>query len=278
MYHRPKSLEEALDTLGRGGGRILAGGTDVFPALDGPRLDEAIVDLSRIDSLRGIATVANDIRIGARTTWTDILKADLPRGFGGLKAAAREVGSVQIQNVGTVGGNLCNASPAADGIPPLLALDAAVELVSPVERRVLPLEKFLVGYRATALRPDEILAAILVPQSFASARVAFLKLGARRYLVISIAMIAVSLDVDAAGRVAAARVAVGACSVVAQRLRSLEADLIGARADASLAAVAEPHHLNAISPIDDMRASAAYRRDAALTLVRRALAAAAAEP
>lgn len=278
MYHRPKSLEEALDAVARGGGRLLSGGTDVFPALDGPRLDEAVIDLSQIDSLRGIATAADGIRIGARTTWTDLLKAPLPRGFDGLKAAAREVGSVQIQNVGTIGGNLCNASPAADGIPPLLALDAAVELASPRGRRTLPLESFLTGYRRTARGPDEILAAILVPRTFAQARSAFLKLGARRYLVISIAMVAVALDVDGAGRVAGARVAVGACSAVAQRLRALEADLLGARADASLGEAARAAHLDGLSPIDDVRASAAYRRDAALTLVRRTLAAGAAEP
>jgi len=278
MYHRPKSLEEALDAVARGGGRLLSGGTDVFPALDGPRLDEAVIDLSRIDSLRGIATAADRIRIGARTTWTDLLKAPLPRGFDGLKAAAREVGSVQIQNVGTIGGNLCNASPAADGIPPLLTLDAVVELASPRGRRTLPLESFLTGYRRTARGADEILVAVVVPRTFARARSAFLKLGARRYLVISIAMVAVALDVDGAGRVAGARVAVGACSAVAQRLRALEADLLGARADASLGEAAQAAHLDGLSPIDDVRASAAYRRDAALTLVRRALAIGAAEP
>ena len=142
MYHRPKSLEEALDAVARGGGRLLSGGTDVFPALDGPRLDEAVIDLSRIDSLRGIATAADGIRIGARTTWTDLLRPRCRARFDGLKAAAREVGSVQIQNAGTIGGNLCNASPAADGVPPLLALDAEVELASPRGRRTLPLERF----------------------------------------------------------------------------------------------------------------------------------------
>jgi CO/xanthine dehydrogenase FAD-binding subunit len=172
-----------------------------------------------------------------------------------------------------VAGNLCNAPPAADGVPPLLALDADVELVSRTGTRRLPLRDFIVGNRKTARRPDEMLARVIVPRGLDDARSAFLKLGSRRYLVISIVMVAAVVQVDEAGSVAQARVAVGSCSVVAQRLLALEKDLLGARATVGLGALVSPEHLAPLSPIDDVRATATYRRDAALTLVKRALAA-----
>ena len=138
------------------------------------------------------------LRIAACTTWSEIRDAALPPACDALRAAAAEVGGRQIQNAGTIGGNLCNASPAADGVPPLLALDAAVELASAAGTRRLPLAAFLLGPRRTDRRPGEILTAVLLPEAALAGRSVFLKLGARRHLVISIAMVAVRLDV--AGR------------------------------------------------------------------------------
>lgn len=178
---------------------------------------------------------------------------------------------MQIQNVATLGGNLCNASPAADGAPPLLTLDASVELASQAGSRRLPLARFLLGNRATARRPDEVLTAILIPRTIESGRSTFLKLGARRYLVISITTVAAIVTVDDDGRVAEARVAVGSCSAVARRLPELEQHLVGADARRPLSVLVEARHLAALSPIDDGRASAEYRREAALELTRRAL-------
>ena len=139
---------------------------------------------------------------------------------------------MQIQNAGTIGGNLCNASPAADGVPPLLALDAEVELASAAGTRRLPLAAFLHGPRRTARRPDELLTAVLIPAAATEGRSAFLKLGARRYLVISIAMVAARLA-TADGRVTAAALAVGACGPVATRLPAVEAALVGHPPDPS---------------------------------------------
>src|SRR5262249_12973399 len=156
-----------------------------------------------------------------------LIAASLPPLFDGLKLAAREVGGVQIQNAGTLAGNLCNASPAADGVPALLALDAVVELAGPGGERSLPLERFILGPRRTALQTGELATAIRVPKPRGAARSHFLKLGARKYLVISIVMVAATIEVAADGRVAAAKVAVGACSPVAQRLRMLEMRLAG---------------------------------------------------
>lgn len=277
LYARPGTIEDALALLAQRPWRLLAGGTDVFPAQGNRPFRDDILDLNGIATLRGISRDAAGIRIGARTTWTDIARADLPPAFAALQMAAREVGSVQIQTTGTVAGNLCNASPAADGMPPLLALDAAVELRSTGASRVLPLAEFVLGNRRTALRPGELVTAVLVPGSATAGRSTFLKLGARRYLVISIAMVAARLVVEN-GRVAAAAIAVGACSEVAQRLPRLEAELVGWPADAALAGLVSAAHLAALSPIDDVRASAGYRREAARELVARAIAALVAQP
>src|SRR5262249_31033117 len=156
--------------------------------------------------------------------------------FDALKSAAREVGSIQIQNRGTVAGNLCNASPAADGVPPLLALDAEVELSSREGSRRLSLADFFVGYRKTQRQPNELLTNIWVPRALEEARSVFSKLGARRYLVISISMIAAVILIKER-RIAVARIVVGSCSVNAQRLIALERDLAGANIDDDLDAL-----------------------------------------
>lgn len=250
---------------------VLAGGTDFYPARVGRSITEDILDIAGIAALRGIAETDAGWRVGATTTWSELIETPLPPLFDGLKQAAREVGGRQIQNSGTIAGNICNASPAADGVPPLLALDAEVELASRDGARRLPLASFITGVRTTARGPGELVVALHVPRPSAGARSAFLKLGARRYLVISIAMASVMVEVDG-GRVVAARVAVGACSPVARRLPDLERALIGASFDASLCDRIEPAHLAPLSPIDDIRGSAAYRGDSALVLLRRLLA------
>jgi CO/xanthine dehydrogenase FAD-binding subunit len=274
-YAQPTSLDEAVSLLAGGGWTVLAGGTDVYPALGEDPVTQPLLDVSRIDALRGIhLTPDGAIRIGALATWTDIVRADLPPAFDALKQAAREVGSVQIQNRATLAGNLCNASPAADGMPPLLVLDAQVELTGANGKRVVPLKDFIQGNRQTVRADSELVTAIHIPASALDGQSAFFKLGSRRYLVISIAMIAARLAVDENGLVTDAAVAVGACSAVAQRLPKLEAALKGQPAEAA-ARIATPEHLDVLSPIDDVRAPAAYRLDAALEGVRRVLAAAA---
>jgi len=269
-YRRPARLEEALEALAQPC-TVLAGGTDFYPARVGRPIDEDILDISRIKALGGISSTATGWRLGATATWSEILAADLPPLFDGLKQAAGEVGGRQIQNAGTLAGNLCNASPAADGVPPLLALEAELELASRDKIRRLPLSEFIIGNRRTRLSPSELVVAIHVPRPTTFARSSFLKIGARRYLVISIVMAAATLEI-AHDRVRAARVAVGACSAVAQRLPMLEAALSGASVDARLAERVEPAHLAPLTPLDDVRGSAVYRLHAAVTLLRRLLA------
>jgi CO/xanthine dehydrogenase FAD-binding subunit len=270
-FERPQSIAEAARLLASGPWAVLAGGTDLYPAHVGRRVAAPLLDITAIVGLRGIRRDERGWTIGATTTWTDVVRADLPPLFDALKAAAREVGGVQIQNAGTVAGNLCNASPAADGTPVLLALGARVVLQSMRGERELALDEFVLGSRRTALAADELVVAVRIPSRSTRARSAFAKLGGRRYLTISISTVAVVVDFDANGAIADAGVAVGSCSAVARRLPALEARLVGVPAGNDLADVLDLADLAPLTPIDDLRGSAAYRRDATATLVRRAL-------
>lgn len=272
-YHRPTELTEALGLLAAAPLTVAAGCTDLFPATPARALPGDILDITAIAGLRGMSRGPGGWRIGATTTWTDILRADLPPAFGGLQRAAQEVGSVQIQNAGTIAGNLCTASPAGDGVPCLLTLDAVVELRSAAGTRTLPVADLLTGARRTARRADELVSAILIPE--VAGRGHFLKLGARRYLVISIAMVATRLAFED-GRIAQAAIAVGACGPVATRLPELEAALAGLTANDAPRAVDAELVAPRLAPIDDIRADADYRTHAATELIRRSLTALAA--
>ena len=271
-YAKPRTLDEALTLLGETRWRILAGGTDFYPALGNRPLSENVLDINGLAELRGISEAASHVTIGARTTWTELIRHPLPPAFDALKGAAKEVGSTQIQNVASVAGNLCNASPAADGVPALLVLDAEVELKSLDGARALPLCQFVLGNRRTVIQPDEIVTAVRIPNTSIAGSSSFHKLGARRYLVISIAMAAARVTLGDDGRVETAAVAVGSCSAVAQRLPKLEAALAGLRPGLKIAEAVASAGFEELSPIDDVRGSAQYRRAAAREIVQRALA------
>jgi CO/xanthine dehydrogenase FAD-binding subunit len=268
-YARPETMTEALRLMAGGGWRVLAGGTDLYPGA-GRRLAGPVLDVTGLPGFAGIVR-DRDLRFGAGTTWAAIAAADLPPACHALQVAALQVGGRQVQNAGTIGGNLCNASPAADGVPPLLALDAEVELLSAAGSRRLALADFLIGPRQTALLPGEILGAVVIPERGLHGRSAFLKLGARSHLVISIAMVAARLVIDS-GRVVSAAIAVGSCSPVAARLARVEAALMDASVGEAASRVRAEDVQAALSPIDDVRATAPYRREAAVELVRRAVA------
>jgi CO/xanthine dehydrogenase FAD-binding subunit len=271
MYLRPTDIGEALAALRARPLEVLAGGTDFYPARVDMLLHQDVLDVSGLQALRGFGADGEYITIGALTTWSQVATANLPPLFDGLKQAAGEIGGKQIQNAATLAGNVCNASPAADGIPALMALDAELELRSAAGARRVALADFVIGNRRTARRADELLTRILIPNRSAHTRSTFVKLGARRYLVISIVMVAVTLELHSDRTIARAAVAVGACSEVAQRLPGLEAKLVGmpARVDVGDAVVASD--LGTLTPISDVRGSAQYRLDAAATLIRRGL-------
>ncbi|TIT48409.1 MAG: xanthine dehydrogenase family protein subunit M [Mesorhizobium sp.] len=264
-YAKPTTVDEALALLGEGTWRILAGGTDFYPVQGSKPFRDNVLDVNGLTTLRGIVETASHWIVGARTTWTDVIRHPLPPAFDALKQAAREVGSAQIQNVASVAGNLCNASPAADGVPGLLALDAEVELRSVAATRHLPLSQFILGNRRTALQPGEMVTAIRVPKL--SGTSAF----------VSIAMVAARLVVEN-GTVADAAVAVGSCSAVARRLLGVETALRGLAVDAGLVAAVRSAPMTELSPIGDVRGSAEYRLDAVREIVARAVLAATETP
>ncbi|MBL4916513.1 FAD binding domain-containing protein [Szabonella alba] len=270
-FLRPATVEDALALMAAGGVVPLAGGTDLYPATQRRALPGLVLDVTGLPGLCGITTGPAGLRIGAATTWTALARATLPPALAALQQAAVEVGGIQIQNAGTIGGNLCNASPAADGVPPLLVLDTEVELVGHRGIRRLPLSQFLTGPRQTARQADELLTALHIPASALSGQSHFRKLGARAYLVISIAMVAVRLDLQA-GRISHAALAVGACSATACRLPQVESALTGAPAAEAPALIRDADVAAALSPLDDLRATAAYRSGAAAELLRRSVA------
>ena len=270
-YFRPRTLEEALEIRASRPVTILAGGTDVYPARTarvgwGDMSQSDILDISAIASLRAIATTETHYRFGSLVTWTALKRASLPAAFAGCQAAAVEIGGAQIQNRGTLVGNICTASPAGDGIPCLLTLDAEIELASLRGARTVPISEFVDGYRHNVCGPDEIVTAILIPNPLPRARGNFIKLGARRYLVISIAMAAGLVAAREDGTIEQARIAIGACTPVAQRLPALEAVLVG-RTLAEAPECVSDTDLAELTPIDDIRASGAFRRSAALQIV-----------
>jgi len=269
-YLRPHRLEDALEWLAAERPLVMAGCTDIYPLHQTPALDGPLLDITGLDELRGITGAEGWRRIGAATSWADIIRAGLPPAYDGLIAAAREIGGVQIQASGTIGGNLCTASPAGDSIPCLMTLDAEIELASQRGRRRLPLADFLTGARQTARDGDELVIAIHVPEQAEAGRAGFEKLGARRYLVISIAMAAARLVVSG-GRIASAAIAVGACAPVAVRLGEIEAALHGLACSEAVPWLRDnmASIMAALSPIDDVRGTAGYRREAAAELVTR---------
>ncbi len=285
LYLRPSNLADALAALAdpklnpadarEDRLTVLAGGTDFYPAQTAQRAwleraPQSVLDITGIDELKGIRRTGGGTSFGALATWTEICDAALPPAFDGLKLAAREVGGRQIQNRGTIAGNICNASPAADGVPPLLTLDAKVEIAGVRGRRTLPLAEFITGNRRTALAGDELVTAVHVPEPASAARSTFLKLGARSYLLISIASVAALVEAGADARIARAAISVGACSAVPVRLTKLEAALAGERAE-GVPALVQRHVGAAIAPIGDVRGSATYRKQAATVLVQRAI-------
>ena len=276
QYHEPSSLAEAVDLGARFGadGRFLAGGTDLIIQMRrGKVAPRHVLSLHRVPGLDAIE-LNGSVRLGALVTHRAIERCASFQGrLRALVEGAEVVGGHQIRNVGTVGGNIVNASPAADVVPVLLALDAAVTCVGADGERTLTLEEFLLEPGRTARRPGELLTAVrfAVPQGRAAT--AFLKAGRRRAMEISVVCVAARLTLDASGeRCVEARIALGAVAPTTWRAREAERLLEGrpltpeAMREAGRAAAA------GCRPIGDVRASARYRRLLAETLVPRALA------
>lgn len=270
-WHQPRQLDQLLELLEANSGQILAGGTDIFPAHVERPLTAPLIDISQIDEMKQVCETETHWRIGAGVSWSKLIATPLPPAFDGLKQAGREVGSLQIQNRATIVGNICNASPAADGIPPLLVLDAKVELTSRTGKREIALKNFITGNRQTQRRPNEVVTALVINKHTATGHSAFHKLGSRKHLVISIAMIAGRLVVAKNGTIDHLALSVGSCAATPQRLDSLEKLALGKSAS-DLPGLPDLAHFSHLTPINDIRASAEYRQRAACEMTRRLLA------
>ena len=269
-YFCPNTLNEALEFRHAFDCVILAGGTDLYPATENQCLTGPTLDLGRIDELKTINIQPDGIHIGAMVTWSDVNAARETSHLHALVEAGRQVGSIQIQNSATIVGNVCNASPAADGVPPLLMLNASVVIQSKRGSRQQPIEYFITGNRQTTLARDEIVTSIFISNEAVFGQSSFVKLGSRAHLVISIAMVAVQAALHA-DHFARLTIAVGACNPVAVRLRELEDRLRGNHFSQAKKIIDEHDWSNALAPITDVRADAQYRRVVVPTLVRRAL-------
>lgn len=276
-YVAPQTLAQAAAILATGEATILAGGTDLMPQThSGKRqFKPTLINIRRIDELRGVSKEAGVIRIGALTTISDLLADTIVRDhLPALAQAADHFASNQIRNVATIGGSLCNASPAGDAAPPLLVYDAEVELVSQrngaVQIRSLKLADFFVGPGRTAMRPDELLAAICVPVPIAGHLALFMKFGTRPALDISTISIAIG-GIKAGQVLRQVRLALGAVAPVPCRAVRTEALLEGAQLDAALIDRVAMSAREEIKPISDIRASAWYRQELVHNIVKRML-------
>jgi len=266
--YRPACLEELWPLLDTGAA-AMAGGTDLLVRRRGGEPCDVAL-LSGIASLGEIVGENGWLRIGAAATHAAMARHPLIRdGLPGLAGALGTLGSPLVRNMGTIGGNIVTASPAADTLPPLYALDARVELVSAGGMRQLALADFLVGPGRTVLMPGEIVAAVLVPPPLAGARHHFEKVGRRNALAVAVASLAAVIATAADGRVAEARIAVGSVAPTVVRCTAAEAALVGRRLTRQTLSEAAACIRQAVSPIDDVRATAAYRRQVAGNLLLR---------
>lgn len=275
-YVAARSLADALAALRDAGpnSRVLAGGTDLMVEVQSGRTrPERVVDVWRVAALRGIAANDGELRLGALTTCRELGASAAVRAHAPILAAAAVlVGGAQIQNRATLGGNLGTASPAADLTPALLALDARVVLRDTAGTRALPLAQFLTGYRATARRPGELIEAVLVPKPHPDRRSAFRKVGTRKAQSISKVVVAITL-VGSSERVIAVRAAAGSVADRTIELPALARELVGhAPTPERIAAAARAAADLDARPIDDVRSTAVYRREALRRVTRTLLA------
>ena len=273
-YIAPETLEDALSIKNRSGvgARVIAGGTDLILRMrDRVFEPEVLVDLQRV-SLDSIDCDEREMRIGPYVTHSQIL-ADtaIATLFPALAESCRHFAGPPIRNRGTIGGNIVNASPAADLVPPLMAYDARIVLSSISGQRELALADFFTGPGVTVMKPDEILTEIILPLMPARTASCFIKLGHRRSMAISIVNLCARLSRHADGTLAAAKIVLGAVAPTPLHAVSAEEFLAGKKLSADQIAGAAKLASDDISPISDVRASGSYRRQMAEVLVRRAL-------
>jgi CO/xanthine dehydrogenase FAD-binding subunit len=268
----PRSLDEAYALIGAAPRTPIAGGTDLMVRITGEigSPPDQMVDLSRLRELRGIAVTDGHLSLGALTTYTDMRRSPLvAERLPVLADVAATIGAAQIQNRGTLGGNIANASPAGDTLPLLLALDAAILVGGPRGERSVPADQFWVAYRTTALAPDELVLRVLVPLA-ADRQVRFRKVGTRRAQAISKVVLALAWrQADPRAPWHDVRLALGSVADRPVRARATEGVLEGSRATLQAADAAAERVASEIRPIDDVRSTADYRRTVTARILHR---------
>lgn len=274
-YHRPLSIEAALTAVAAGGARALAGGTDLVPQLrEGRRTAAHLVDIKRIAGIADIVVQADGgVTIGAAASATTISgHAHIQQHFPAIAASCRLIGSWQIQSRATLGGNVCNAAPSADGIPPLICHGAIAVVAAPAGRREVPVESLFAGPGRTTLAPDELLVGLRLPPPPSHSTGAYLRFTPRREMDIAIAGVGVWVQLDTGGNIAAARIALASVAPTPIRAPEAEKSLVGERTSPAMLAKAGALAAEAAKPISDTRGSADYRRHLVAVLTQRALA------
>jgi xanthine dehydrogenase small subunit len=269
-HARPTTLRDALEVrASRPDWLVIAGGTDLMVVAPRKAPPAGVIDLFGLPELAGICRDGASIVIGAGTTYEALLGSDLVRErLPLLHAACREVGAVQIQARGTLGGNVATSSPVGDTLPCLLALDAEVELASVRGTRRVYYPKFLTGYRKVDLAPDELIASFRIPDPTPGTRQRWRKVGTRRAQAISKVMLAATARLEGE-KISHARVALGAVADRPIRVEAAERLLVGRGPSAALADEVRAAVAGAIKPISDVRSTADYRRDTAAAMVAR---------
>lgn len=271
-YVRPKGLSEALKILAEEPqARILAGGTDlVLLVHDRLARPTWLVDISDLAELQEVRPVDGGLAIGAACRLSALERNSLVPGV--LRSACAQIGTPQVRNLATIGGNVCNASPAGDTITPLLVLDAEAVVRSAGGGRAVPLTQFFTGPKKTVLRPGELVVGFNLPAGALRGGASFHKIGRRREVVIAQVNAAASLSLGGAGEMDRVRLALGSVAPTPRRLMAVEELMRGRRPTAALLALAGAAVRDEIRPIDDVRTTAAYRLRVSAVLSRRALA------
>lgn len=279
MYAAPRSVEEAIALLRQYGGRakLMAGGTDLINFVrTGALQPEIVIDIKNIPDMEGLAyDQERGLTIGALTKLIDIERSPVVKErYPALAEAVHLIASTQIRNKGTLVGNVCNASPSADSVPPLFVLGAKLTVKGAEGERTVPIDGLYQGFKKLALAEDEIVTQIVIPPMAERSRAAYKAHTVRKAMDLAIVGVAAALTVDGAGICQDAKVALGAVAVSCVRSPKAEKVLIGQKITRELAAKAGEEAMEDCSPISDVRASADYRRDMVRVFTKRAILAA----
>jgi aerobic carbon-monoxide dehydrogenase medium subunit len=272
-YEAPESLDKAAALLAaaQGDARVLAGGTDLLVQLRADVLSpELVVDIKKITETRTITEEKGGFRIGAAVTGAELKEhAKLKKAWPGVVEAANLIGSTQVQGRATMGGNLCNGSPAADSVPALIAAGAIATIVGPKGRRELPVEDIMLAPRKLALQKGELIASFFLPARGKGMGEASLRFIPRTEMDIAVVGVGVNLTLDGAGKISAARVSLGAVAARPLLVKACADAIIGTTLDDAAQKKLEAAARAACQPIDDKRGTKEFRIDVAGVLARR---------